>query len=53
MVKSTHMKKIIIKIGTNVITKENGLLNLEVMENLVKQVAELKRTGVKAVMVSS
>ncbi len=47
------MKKIIIKIGTNVITKENGLLNLEVMENLVKQVAELKKTGVKVVMVSS
>ncbi len=47
------MKKIVIKIGTNVITKENGLLNLEVMENLVKQVCELKKMGTKVVIVSS
>lgn len=47
------MKKIVIKIGTNVITKENGLLNLEVMQNLVEQVAELKKSDIKVVMVSS
>ncbi|MBI4127264.1 glutamate 5-kinase [Candidatus Peregrinibacteria bacterium] len=47
------MKKIVIKIGTNVITKDNGLLDLNVMENLVEQVAELNTKGVKVIMVSS
>lgn len=47
------MKKIVIKIGTNVITKEDGLLNLEVMENLVKQVSDLQKKGYECVIVSS
>lgn len=46
-------KKIIVKIGTHVLTKDNGLLNNQVIENLVKQIAQLKKQGVQVVLVSS
>jgi glutamate 5-kinase len=46
-------QKIIVKIGTNVITKDDGLLDLQVMQNLVRQIAELKKSGVEVIVVSS
>ena len=39
--KNTY-KRIVIKVGTNVITQENGLLDLDVLENLVFQISEMK-----------
>ena len=53
MVTNSHYKKIVIKIGTNVITKDDGLLNLEVMEHIVEQISTLKKTGVEIIVVSS
>lgn len=50
---ATNYKKLVIKTGTAVITNENGLLNLEVMESLVKQITELKKKGIEVVFVSS
>lgn len=46
-------KKILIKIGTNVITKGNGLLDVEIMRRIVKQIAQLKKKGIQVILVSS
>lgn len=48
------MKTIVVKIGTNVITREDGLLNTGVMEALVKQIAiAQKSSGARMIVVSS
>lgn len=46
-------KKIIVKIGTNVITRENGLLDTKRMGGIASQIAELKQAGAEVVVVSS
>lgn len=35
--------RIVIKIGTNTLTDKNGMLDLNVMQNLVSQIAEIKK----------
>ena len=40
-------KRIIIKIGSNVLTKENGLPDFERMASLVGQIAEIKKQGLE------
>ncbi len=45
--------KIVIKIGSNVITKDDGLPDIKRFEKIVAQVAELNRRKVKVVLVSS
>lgn len=47
------MKKIIVKVGTNVITHEDGSLNLSVMEHLVEQIVALQKRGTEIILVSS
>lgn len=46
-------KKIVIKIGTNVLTKDDGTLDLNVIENIIDQVTELKKQNIDIIMVSS
>lgn len=46
-------KKVVIKVGTNVISQENGLLDLEIIENLVEQIAFLKKNNTDVILVSS
>tara|TARA_R110002012_G_scaffold320297_3_gene543177 strand:- start:90537 stop:91688 length:1152 start_codon:yes stop_codon:yes gene_type:complete len=46
-------KLLVIKIGSNVLTQENGLPDLERMEKLVAQIHELTSLGKKVVLVSS
>lgn len=46
-------KRVVIKIGTNVITQNNGLLDLEILGNLIKQVSQLKKNGIEVILVSS
>lgn len=46
------MKQIIVKIGTNSITKEDGTINVELMEHLVEQFVELRKNN-KLFIVSS
>lgn len=46
-------RKIVVKIGTNVITGENGLLDINVIENIVFQIAELKKQKIEVIVVSS
>jgi len=46
-------KKVVLKIGTNVLTGEDGNLDLEVMRELVDQIAFLKKEGLQIVVVTS
>jgi len=46
-------QKLVIKVGTNVLSQASGLLDLSVMERLVWDIAALKEQGVQVVLVSS
>lgn len=47
------MKRICIKIGSNVLTKENGELNTSRIKNIVFQISELRKKGFQCILVSS
>jgi len=47
------MKTLVVKIGSNVLTRTDGTLNVTRMSSLVDQVAELHRGGYRVIMVSS
>ncbi|MGQ1910956.1 glutamate 5-kinase [Marinifilum sp. RC60d5] len=47
------MKRICIKIGSNVLTKENGELNKERIKNIVYQISELRKKNIQCILVSS
>ena len=46
-------KRIVIKIGTNSITNNNGKLDLSIMKDLVKQIADIKKKGKEIIIVTS
>jgi glutamate 5-kinase len=48
-----NYQRIIIKIGSNVITKPNGLPDVERIEHLVNQIAAIKKQGKEVILVSS
>lgn len=48
-----NAKRIIVKVGTSTLTYENGLLNLEKIELLVRQMADLSNQGKEVILVSS
>ncbi|WP_321290241.1 glutamate 5-kinase [uncultured Sunxiuqinia sp.] len=50
---SYNYKKITIKVGSNVLTKSDGTLNVARMEHLVDQIATLYKKGVEVILVSS
>jgi glutamate 5-kinase len=45
--------RVTVKIGSNVLTRKDGTLDVERLENLVNQVAELHKKGVEVILVSS
>lgn len=47
------MKKIAIKIGSNVLTRQDGMLDVERMADIVAQIAMLRKKGMDIVLVSS
>ena len=47
------INKITIKVGSNVITKSNGKLDLTRISALVDQIAELHKNGIEVILVSS
>lgn len=47
------MKRVVIKIGTKVLSKEDKTLDIEFLGSLVAQIAELKKQGLQVVLVSS
>lgn len=48
-----NYKKVVIKIGTNVLTKEDGKLDTKVIKDIVDQVAKLKKQNIEVILVSS
>src|SRR3990167_8907947 len=52
MTRKFKSKRIVIKIGTNVLTDKNGLLDLNIIKNLVSQIAEIK-TNKDVVIITS
>lgn len=46
-------KKVVIKVGTNVLTDSEGFLDKKAMAELVRQISFLKKNGVQVIMVSS
>lgn len=46
-------KRIVVKVGTSTLTYENGRLNLERIEKLVRQIADLSNQGKEVILVSS
>ena len=46
-------RRIVVKIGTNVLTQKSNVLNLKRIENLVKDIALLKKSGREFILVSS
>jgi glutamate 5-kinase len=48
-----NYRRIIIKIGSNVITRANGLPDTERIDHLVNQIAEIKKQGKEVILVSS
>ncbi len=50
---SQLFKKIVIKVGSNVLTTEDGMLNISRMAHIVEQIAQLKKEGVQLILVTS
>ncbi|AMR32687.1 glutamate 5-kinase [Mucilaginibacter sp. PAMC 26640] len=50
---SFNYRRIIIKVGSNVITKPNGLPDTERISHLVDQIAAIKKQGIQVILVSS
>jgi glutamate 5-kinase len=48
-----NYQRIIIKIGSNVITQENGLPDLSRITHFVEQIAAIKKQGKEVILVSS
>ena len=52
MSKDNHTR-IVVKVGSNVLTRTDGTLDVTRMSALVDQVAELRRDGTEVILVSS
>ena len=48
-----HKKRIVIKVGTSLLTYDNGIINLQRMERLSMVLADLHNSGKEVVLVSS
>ncbi len=46
-------KKVVVKLGTNVLTRENGALDITSISHIVDQIVELKQRGIEVILVSS
>lgn len=47
------VKRIVIKVGTSTLTHSTGLLNLNRIENLVRQISDIHNRGIEVILVSS
>ncbi len=47
------LKKIVIKVGTNVLSQENGLLDITTISHLSDQIAQLKKQRIEVILVTS
>lgn len=51
--KLKNINRVVIKVGTSTLTHANGRLNLESMEKLVRQIADIHNKGIEVVLISS
>lgn len=49
----SHVKRIVVKVGSSTLTYENGALNIRRVEQLIKVLADIKNSGHELVFVSS
>lgn len=50
---NTRYRKVVIKIGSNVLTRENGLPDTDRIEHLVSQLSLIRKQGIEVIVVSS
>ena len=50
---SQQYKRIAVKIGSNVLTRKDGALDVTRMSALVDQIAELRENGIEVILISS
>ena len=48
-----RFKRIVVKVGSNVLTRKDGTLDVTRMSALVDQMAELRQMGMEVILVSS
>jgi glutamate 5-kinase len=48
-----NVKRVVIKVGTSTLTHSTGLLNLNRIENLVRQLSDIHNRGIEVILVSS
>ncbi len=53
MIEKSAYKRVAVKVGSNVITNDQGLPNLEVMYELTRQIASLQNMGLQTILISS
>jgi len=53
MVHSLSYKKIVVKVGSNVLTRADGMLNISRMAHIVEQITQLRKEGVQVILVTS
>ena len=46
-------KKVVVKLGTNVLTRTNGALDITSISHIVDQIVQLKQQGIEVILVSS
>ncbi len=47
------VKRVVVKIGTSVLTKHDGSLNMKYMQQIARQIYYLTRRGLEVIIVSS
>ena len=48
-----NVKKVVVKVGTSTITYDNGMLNINRMEKLVRDISNIKNKGIDVILVTS
>jgi glutamate 5-kinase len=46
-------KKMVVKVGSNVLTREDGMLNIARMAHIVGQISQLRKEGIQVILVTS
>ena len=53
MIDTTKYKRIAVKVGSNVLTRQDGTLDVTRMSALVDQIANLRKSGIEVILISS
>lgn len=51
--KNNQLRRIVIKVGSNVLSRKDGGLDITRMSSLVDQVTELRQMGIEVIIVGS